>query len=238
MKKTLISAFYATLMGMLMTVAMMPNALAQQKFDINDLKTWANYERYAEDNKTVNNPIAVFMGNSITDNWARMRPDFFKDNNFVGRGISGQVTAQMLARFRADVINLHPQVVVIMAGTNDVARNDKYVPVEHIAGNIISMVELAQAHGIKPIILSILPADKYLWRPEITESTKMILEINTMLESYARLNNIPYIDYFNLLKDENNALPKKYAADGVHPNDECYGIMEPIVKAEILKLAK
>ena len=238
MKKTLISGFYATLMGMLMMVATMPNALAQQKFDINDLKTWANYERYAEANKTVSNPIAVFMGNSITDNWARMRPDFFKNNNFVGRGISGQVTAQMLARFRTDVLNLHPQVVVIMAGTNDIARNDKYVPVEGIAGNIISMVELAQAHGIKPIILSILPAAKYMWRPEITESTQMILQVNAMLESYARLNGITYIDYFNLLKDENNALPQKYAVDGVHPNDECYGIMEPIVKAEILKLAK
>ena len=237
MKKNVFYMAVMALTGIMLFVST-PMVNAQNSFDINNLKTWANYERYAEDNKSVGSPIAVFMGNSITDNWARMRPEFFKDNNFVGRGISGQVTAQMLARFRADVLNLHPQVVVIMAGTNDVARNDKYVPVEHIAGNIISMVELAQSHGIKPIILSILPADKYLWRPEITESTKMIIEINTMLESYARLNGITYIDYFNLLKDENNALPKKYSPDGVHPNPECYAIMEPIVKEAILNNIK
>ena len=238
MKNKICTTIMCTLLGMMMTLVYLPETMAQNKFDVNDLKTWANYERYAEANKTVSNPIAVFMGNSITDNWARMRPSFFDSNNFVGRGIGGQVTAQMLARFRADVLNLHPQVVVIMAGTNDVARNDKYVPVEHIAGNIISMVELAVAHGIKPIILSILPANKYLWRPEITDSTQQILQINAMLESYAKLNGYTYIDYFNLLKDEEQGLPKKYSPDGVHPNDDCYAIMEPIVKAEILRLAK
>jgi lysophospholipase L1-like esterase len=178
------------------------------------------------------------MGNSITDNWARMHEAFFTENNFVGRGISGQVTAQMLARFRADVLNLHPKVVVIMAGTNDVARNQKYMPVEHVAGNIISMVELAIAHGIKPIILSILPANKYGWRPEITDSTQQILQINALLESYAKLNGISYIDLFNLMKDENQGLPKKYSQDGVHPNLDGYALIEPIVKAEILRLAK
>ena len=234
--------FYSTivcaLMGMMMTLVYLPNATAQNNFDINDLKTWANYERYAEANQSVNNPVAVFMGNSITDNWARMHEAYFTENNFVGRGISGQVTAQMLARFRADVLNLHPKVVVIMAGTNDVARNQKYMPVEHVAGNIISMVELAIAHGIKPIILSILPANKYIWRPEITDSTQQILQINAMLESYARLNGVSYIDFFNIMKDENQGLPKKYSPDGVHPNLDGYAIMEPIVKAEILRLTK
>ena len=178
------------------------------------------------------------MGNSITDNWARMHESFFTENNFVGRGISGQVTAQMLVRFRPDVLNLHPKVVVILAGTNDIARNDKYVPVEHIAGNIISMVELAQAHGIKPIILSILPAAQYPWRKEITDSTQQILQINAMLESYAKLNGVSYIDLFNIMKDENQGLPKKLSPDGVHPNLDGYAVMEPIVKAEILRLAK
>ena len=125
-----------------------------------------------------------------------------------------------------------------MAGTNDVARNQKYMPVEHVAGNIISMVELAIAHGIKPIILSILPANKYMWRPEITDSTQQILQINAMLESYARLNGVSYIDFFNIMKDENQGLPKKYSPDGVHPNLDGYAIMEPIVKAEILRLTK
>ena len=238
MKNKFCSTVACVLMGMMMTVVYLPNATAQNNFDINDLKTWANYERYAEANQSVSNPVAVFMGNSITDNWARMHEAYFAENNFVGRGISGQVTAQMLARFRSDVLNLHPTVVVIMAGTNDVARNQKYVPVEHIAGNIISMVELAVAHGIKPIILSILPANKYVWRPEITDSTQQILQVNAMLESYAKLNGVSYIDFFNIMKDENQGLPKKYSPDGVHPNLDGYAIMEPIVKAEILRLAK
>lgn len=238
MKNKFCSTVACVLMGMMMMVVYLPNATAQNNFDINDLKTWANYERYAEANQSVSNPVAVFMGNSITDNWARMHEAYFAENNFVGRGISGQVTAQMLARFRSDVLNLHPKVVVIMAGTNDVARNQKYVPVEHIAGNIISMVELAVAHGIKPIILSILPANKYVWRPEITDSTQQILQVNAMLESYAKLNGVSYIDFFNIMKDENQGLPKKYSPDGVHPNLDGYAIMEPIVKAEILRLAK
>jgi lysophospholipase L1-like esterase len=238
MKNKFFSTIMIALFGMMMTVAYLPNVSAQNNFDINDLKTWANYERYAEANQSVSNPVAVFMGNSITDNWARMHEAFFTENNFVGRGISGQVTAQMLARFRADVLNLHPKVVVIMAGTNDVARNQKYMPVEHVAGNIISMVELAIAHGIKPIILSILPANKYGWRPEITDSTQQILQINALLESYAKLNGISYIDLFNLMKDENQGLPKKYSQDGVHPNLDGYALIEPIVKAEILRLAK
>ena len=227
MKNKICSTIVCALMGIMMTVVYLPNASAQNNFDINDLKTWANYERYAEANQSVSNPVAVFMGNSITDNWARMHEAFFTENNFVGRGISGQVTAQMLARFRADVLNLHPKVVVIMAGTNDVARNQKYMPVEHVAGNIISMVELAIAHGIKPIILSILPANKYVWRPEITDSTQQILQINAMLESYAKLNGVSYIDLFNLMKDENQGLPKKFSPDGVHPNLEGYGSIEP-----------
>ncbi len=237
MKNYYVTMMYAVLIGIMMTVSFLPKAYAQS-IDINDLKTWANYERYAEANKTAGTPVAVFMGNSITDNWARMHSEFFTENNFAGRGISGQVTAQMLARFRADVLNLHPKVVVIMAGTNDVARNDKYVPSEHIAGNIISMVELAQAHGIQPIILSILPAAEYPWRKEITDSTKMIKDINSMLETYARLNGITYIDLFNLMKDENDALPLTVSMDGVHPNLEGYAIMEPVVKAEIMKLLK
>lgn len=236
MKNNFYSTIMCALVGIMMTMTYLP--AFSQSIDINDLRTWANYERYAEANKNVGSPIAVFMGNSITDNWARMHEAFFTENNFVGRGISGQVTAQMLVRFRPDVLNLHPKVVVILAGTNDIARNDKYVPVEHIAGNIISMVELAQVHGIKPIILSILPAAEYPWRKEITDSTQQILQINAMLESYAKLNGVSYIDLFNIMKDENQALPKKLSPDGVHPNLEGYAIMEPIVKAEILRLAK
>ena len=204
---------------------------------MNNLKSWANYERYSEANKSIGNPIAVFMGDSIFDNWCKMEESYFTENNFLCRAIGGQVTAQMLSRFRADVINLHPKVVVILAGTNDIALNNQYIPFEHIVENIISMVELAQVHGIKPIIISLLPADKYPWRPEVTDSTKQIIQVNKLLESYAKLNGVSYIDLFTVMKDENQALPLKISLDGVHPNLEGYAIMGPIIKEEILRLA-
>ena len=119
-------------------------------------KDWANFGRYAEANAAIEqSPDVVFMGNSITDNWARMDPDFFAKNNFVGRGISGQTSSEMLVRFRRDVIDLKPEAVVILSGTNDVAQNNGYISPENTLGNIISMCELAKAHGIKVILCSI-----------------------------------------------------------------------------------
>ena len=132
-------------------------------------RDWANYGRYAEANAQLTTPPAVvFMGNSITDGWDNAHPEFFTANNFACRGIGGQVTGQMLCRFRADVINLHPQAVVILAGTNDLAQNNGPIATQHIVENIISMAELAMAAGIRPIICSVLPAGKYPWRTEIT----------------------------------------------------------------------
>lgn len=131
-------------------------------------RDWANYGRYAEANAQLTTPPAVvFMGNSITDGWDNAHPEFFTANNFACRGIGGQVTGQMLCRFRADVINLHPQAVVILAGTNDLAQNNGPIATQHIVENIISMAELAMAAGIRPIICSVLPAGKYPWRTEI-----------------------------------------------------------------------
>ena len=122
-------------------------------------RDWANYGRYAEANAQLTTPPAVvFMGNSITDGWDNAHPEFFTANNFACRGIGGQVTGQMLCRFRADVINLHPQAVVILAGTNDLAQNNGPIATQHIVENIISMAELAMAAGIRPIICSVLPA--------------------------------------------------------------------------------
>ena len=119
----------------------------------NDKKTWANYEKYAAANAALTTrPVAVFMGNSITENWARMHADFFTENNYVGRGISGQVTAQILARFQADVVALRPKVVAILAGTNDIAQNLQYIDLENIAQNIFSMCEVAKANKIKVIL--------------------------------------------------------------------------------------
>jgi lysophospholipase L1-like esterase len=192
-------------------------------------KDWANFTRYAKANDSITvKPKVVFMGDSITDNWVKKDGDFFSTNNFAGRGISGQTTSQMLIRFRSDVIDLAPKYVVILAGTNDIAKNTGEISLENILGNIESMCELAKAHKIKPILCSVLPAASYSWRKEI-EPAGEILKFNDMLRQYAKENRIPYIDYHSVLKDEQNGLPKRHAADGVHPNLDCYKIMEEII---------
>ena len=170
-------------------------------------------------------PKAVLFGDSITDGWYKIDEDFFKSNNFVGRGISGQTTSQMLVRFRRDVLELSPKYVVILAGTNDIALNNGWISLENILGNIQSMCELAKAHKIKPIICSILPAYAYRWRPEVAPADT-IIQLNAMLQEYAKSERIKYVDYHSILKDERNGLPESFAKDGVHPNIDCYKIME------------
>jgi lysophospholipase L1-like esterase len=198
---------------------------------------WANFGKYAKANAEIGTPpLAVFMGDSITEGWVGQRKVFFDENNFAGRGISGQVTSQMLVRFRADVIALKPKYVVILAGTNDIARNQGVISVENIFGNIVSMCEIAKANKIKPVICSVLPAHEYKWRKEI-ESVAPIKELNEMLKAYAKKNKIAYADFYSALVDERYGLPEKYSPDGVHPNAECLKIMEPIVLSAI-KAAK
>lgn len=190
---------------------------------------WAQHDRYAANNDSITaRPKAVLMGNSITDAWAKKRPEFFASNNFVGRGISGQVTSQMLCRFQADVIALRPKIVIIMAGTNDIARNNGYIAHEHILQNLQSMCELAKYHHIRPILCSVLPAAGFRWRPELTPAED-IKRLNQMIKAYAKANKIKYIDYYSALVDERGGLPEEYAADGVHPNNDCYQIMEQIL---------
>ena len=136
---------------------------------------WAKFSRYEAANDTVKvRPRAVFMGDSITDNWAKKDMDFFTSNNFVGRGISGQTTSHMLVRFRRDVVDLNPKYVVIMAGTNDIALNNGEISHENILGNIISMCEIAKANKIKPILCSVLPADRFRWRPQLTPAEDLV----------------------------------------------------------------
>jgi lysophospholipase L1-like esterase len=190
---------------------------------------WAKFYRYQEANgQLVNAPKAVFMGDSITAGWAKKDGDFFSENNFAGRGIGGQTTSHMLVRFRRDVIDLNPKYVVILAGTNDIAKNNGVITLENILGNLISMCELAKAHKIKPILCSVLPAAAYKWRPGV-EPADDIMNLNTMIEDYAKANRIPYVDYHSILKDERGGLPEKWASDGVHPNVDCYKVMEDII---------
>jgi lysophospholipase L1-like esterase len=190
---------------------------------------WAKFGRYEQANAEVTTkPKAVFMGDSITDGWARLDPDFFKENNFIGRGISGQTTSHMLVRFRRDVVDHSPKYVVILAGTNDIAKNNGDISLENILGNIISMCDIAKANKITPVICSVLPADHYRWRPGI-EPAQDIIRLNQMLKEYADSHRIRYVDYHSVLADENGALPAVHAEDGVHPTLNCYKIMEKIV---------
>ena len=192
-------------------------------------KDWAQFYRYEGKNDSLTTrPDVVFMGNSITDCWADTVPAFFADNNFVGRGISGQVSSQMLVRFQEDVINLHPKVVVICCGTNDIAQNNGPITLEHILHNIKSMCQLARANKIKPVVCSTLPAKGFKWRPDMKPAND-IIRLNEMIKAYAQENKIPYVDYHSALKDEENGLPRKYSKDGVHPNAQGYAVMESVI---------
>lgn len=194
---------------------------------------WFGFNRYGANNERIiasgNYPEVVFMGNSITDNWAYFHPDFFSNHNFCGRGISGQTSAQMLVRFNDDVIDLHPKAVVIMAGTNDVAHNEYWVSLERVVDNIVAMCNQAQANGIVPIISSIPPCSEFPWRKEIENPGQTIVDINKSLKAYADANGIIYLDYHSVLADENLGLPKTLSEDGCHPNPDTYFIMEDLV---------
>lgn len=202
-------------------------------------RDWANINRYKTNNKELveakKQIETVFIGNSITEGWVTLDPVFFTNNNYEGRGISGQISAQMLLRMREDVIKLKPRVVVINAGTNDIAENANVYDPEITLGNIISMVQLAQANNIKVVLGSVLPTNHFRWNPNIEDVAVKVIDLNNKIKNYADSNNIPYIDYHTALKDKDNGLDVKYGEDGVHPNIEGYHIMEPLAKEAIDK---
>ena len=200
---------------------------------------WPDLNHFREANEKLASPAenenrVVFMGNSITIGWLHARPEFFEGKSYVNRGISGQTTPQMLVRFRQDVIDLKPAVVVILAGTNDIAGNTGPSTLKMIADNIFSMAELAKANNIKVVISSTLPAYDYPWKPGL-EPAEKIVALNQMLSTYAKLNNMIYLDYFSAMADERKGLPKKYANDEVHPTVEGYKVKEPLVEEAIAK---
>ena len=193
---------------------------------------FANFGRYQKQNQEVLSlniaPNSVLMGDSITEGWFATDPGFFTKNNFVGRGIGGQVTSQMLLRFREDVIKLKPKRVIILAGTNDIAENQGPISLDKVFGNIVSMAELAKANNIKVVLCSVLPAYDFPWRKDMKPADKVIA-LNKMIKDYAQKNNITYVDYHNALKNEKNGLPKEIAEDGMHPNKSGYEKMEAIL---------
>jgi lysophospholipase L1-like esterase len=191
---------------------------------------WANIGRYAQANSEMTvRPKAVFMGDSITQCWYDADPSFFNDNNFACRGISGQTTSHMLVRMRKDVVDLHPKYVVILAGTNDIAKNNGFIEVDDIYGNIVSMCEIAKANKVKPVICSVLPVKQYKWRPEVTDCAERIIRLNAMLEDYAKASRCIYVDYHSVMKDAENGLPQKWSYDGVHLNGDGYDVIEKII---------
>ncbi|QES89540.1 SGNH/GDSL hydrolase family protein [Rhizosphaericola mali] len=203
-------------------------------------KDWAQFNKYEKSNDLVKilpqrERNVVFMGNSITEGWYRFDSSFFIENKYIDRGISGQTTSQMLVRFRKDVIDLHPSYVVILSGTNDIAQNQGFISLENILGNIVSMCELAEAHKIKPIICSVLPAYDYPWRKGLSPNEK-IPALNKMLEAYAKEKKFTYVNYFPKMADDKNGMQTKLTYDGVHPNKEGYIIMEKVLLPILKKL--
>lgn len=240
------------ILSLILIVLIFPlgNLKAQEKTDQDILQEykqwssirddWPNLERYQEANAALEEPAedeerVVFMGNSITDAWIRVSPEFFAGKPFIDRGISGQTTPQMLVRFRQDVIELKPKVVVILAGTNDIAGNTGPSTLEMIQGNIASMAELAKANNIEVILASILPAYDYPWKPGLEPAPK-IIAINKWLKSYSEDNKFYYLDYFSSMADERNGLKEKYTYDGVHPNKEGYKVMEKLILEALIQV--
>lgn len=217
--------------------------------DERKLLDWPELSRYREENKLVTPPNpgearVVFMGDSITDVWGRGldRGEFFPGKPYINRGISGQTTAQMLIRFRPDVVALRPRAVVILAGTNDIAGNTGPATQGMIEDNLVSMSELAKASGIKVILASVLPINN-LYNPQESERRppERIRELNEWLQAYARREGFIYLDYYGALTDESGRMKKELSNDGLHPNTRGYAIMAPIAQRaidEALKLSK
>ena len=193
---------------------------------------WPNLNRYKKENYDLNLDLnegnrVIFMGDSITEGWSALYPDFFKKRNYVNRGISGQTTPQMLIRFRSDVIDLLPKTVVILAGTNDIAENTGPSNVKMITDNIFSMAELGNAHSIKIVLCSVLPVFKYSWK-NIIDPPSYIYEVNSMIEEYCLKNNYKYLDYYSSMVDERKGLMESLTEDGVHPNEKGYEVMSQL----------
>jgi lysophospholipase L1-like esterase len=215
---------------LLLSVFIVENSFAQDMW---------GFSRYTEANEKIVLPAkgekrVVFMGNSITDSWSNARPEFFTGKPYINRGIAGQTTPQMLVRFRADVLNLKPSVVVILAGTNDIAENMGPSKLEWIENNIISMIQLAQANNIKVVLCSVLPAYDYPWKPGLQPAEK-IVSLNKLLKAVAKKYKLVWVDYFTPMADERNGMKAAYSEDGVHPNVEGYKVMEPLVVKAIGK---
>lgn len=202
------------------------------------LNDWPNVGRYRGENAklpSADDNRVVFMGDSITDAWGRKYGKFFPGKPYVNRGIGGQTTPQMLIRFRPDVIALNPKVVVILAGTNDIAGNTGPSTLEMIEDNLASMAELARAHGIKVVLSSVMPVCDYHRLQTEKRPPATILALNQWMKDYAAANGHVYLDYYPAMIDGANLLKKEFTYDGLHPNEAGYEAIEPVAAAAIAK---
>ena len=200
-----------------------------------NLTSAANLKRYADANKAISKRV-VFIGNSITDGWPKASPEFFADNNYIGRGIGGQSSPELLLRFRQDVLNLSPVAVVINIGTNDIAQNaGEYIP-QLTMDCIQSMAELADYNGIRVILSSVLPAGKFPWRKEIKEVPQKVEALNAKIKAYAESKGFGYIDYNTAMRKSDGTMKDGLATDGIHPTKEGYKIMERLAKEAVDKV--
>ena len=219
-----------SLIACLALVAALP-AYAQQNAD------WPNLAKYRDSNTVL--PAAkagenrvVFMGNSITEGWKRYWADEFGGKPYVNRGIGGQTTPQMLIRFHQDVVALKPRVVVILAGTNDIAGNTGPSTLEMIEDNLAGMAEIARSNGIRVVLCSVLPVYDYPWRPGLEPASK-IVALNAWMKHYADSTGSVYVDYHGAMRDDRQGMRAELASDGVHPNEAGYKIMVPLVERGI-----
>lgn len=200
---------------------------------------FANLTRYKDENTNIlsskKKVDVVFMGNSITEGWVKSHPEFFSENNYTGRGISGQTTSQMLLRFQNDVVALHPKLVIINAGINDIAQNTGIYEPDFTFNNIKAMADIAQKNGIKVIITSVLPAAEFPWRKEVTDVPQKVDALNKRLKQYADNNKLIFVDYNTAMRDSKGGMREGLSKDGIHPVPAGYAIMEPMIKNAINK---
>lgn len=222
MNRQLRSAALAVLLGLAATLGLAA-----------EVEDWAQLGRYRSANVALQARPAdaarvVFMGDSITEMWGEQPGGLFSDRHLVNRGISGQTTAQMLLRFRPDVLALKPRLVVLLAGTNDIAGNTGPISVEEIAGNMRSMVQLARAEGVAVVLCAVLPVKRYPWAPEV-QPVPQVAALNRMLHALAQEYRTGWVDYHAALVDRDGGLPTAYSGDGVHPNAAGYAVMRKLV---------
>ena len=227
----------ATMRPLPVLLLLLASSLQSQSPDDRLRTDWAYLGRYREANAKLGPPApgerrVVFMGNSITEGWAPLFDSLFPGKPYVGRGISGQTTPQMLVRFRQDVVDLRPAAVVILAGTNDIAGNTGPSTIEMIEDNLASMSEIAQANGIHVVLASVLPVFDYPWRPGLTPAPK-IIALNAWIKAYASAHDAVYLDFHSAMADSRGGLPPELARDGVHPTLAGYRIMAPLTENAI-----